>query len=124
MSSSFEKQRELEERTIVFSVSIVKTLGHHSSNPTLKPLVIQVIRSSSSIGANYAEAVNGSSRADFKNKLYIAKKEAAETIYWLKVLARLLPEENLFDLSTEATQLYLILQKATHTLRVQDKNEK
>ncbi len=124
MSSNFEKQKELEERTIAFSVLLVKTLGRHSEQPTLKPLVIQVIRSSSSIGANYAEAVNGSSRADFKNKLYIAKKEAAETVYWLKILSRLLPDEDLGELSAEASQLHLILQKATHTMRTQDANGK
>lgn len=124
MSTNFDKQKELEERMIEFSVATVRALGKYSEKPTLRPLIIQVIRSASSVGANYAEATNGSSRADFRNKLYISKKEAAETVYWLKVLSRLLPEVDLAPLSEDATHLYLILQKATHTMRVQNENGK
>jgi four helix bundle protein len=47
----------------------------------------QLIRSATAIGANYAEANNAASKADFKNKIYIAKKEAAETMYWLTLLS-------------------------------------
>ena len=46
----------------------------------------QVLRSGTSIGANIAEAIYGSSRKDFVNKLQIAQKEAAETLYWLELL--------------------------------------
>ena len=46
----------------------------------------QVLRSGTSIGANVAEAIYGSSRKDFTAKLYIAEKEAAETLYWLELL--------------------------------------
>ena len=46
----------------------------------------QVLRSGTSIGANIAEAIYGSSRKDFVAKLYIAEKEAAETLYWLELL--------------------------------------
>ena len=46
----------------------------------------QVLRSGTSIGANIAEAVYGSSRKDFVAKLYIAEKESAETLYWLELL--------------------------------------
>ena len=46
----------------------------------------QVLRSGTSIGANIAEAIYGSSRKDFVAKLQIARKEAAETMYWLELL--------------------------------------
>ena len=46
----------------------------------------QILRSGTSIGANVAEAIFGSSRKDFVAKLYIAEKEAAETHYWLELL--------------------------------------
>ena len=46
----------------------------------------QVLRSGTSIGANITEAIYGSSRKDFSNKLQIAQKEAAETLYWLELL--------------------------------------
>ena len=46
----------------------------------------QILRSGTSIGANFAEAIYGVSEADFLNKLSIAQKEASETIYWLDLL--------------------------------------
>ena len=49
-------------------------------------LTNQLLRSGTSIGANVAEAIYGSSRKDFVAKLQIARKEAAETAYWLELL--------------------------------------
>ena len=117
MTTSMRWAQELENRTINFSVAVIKTLGHYSKTPTLRPLVDQVIRSSTSIGANYAEANNASSRADFKNKIFIAKKEAGETRYWLRVLAELLPQDTVTDLQQEALELTLILQKIILTMK-------
>lgn len=51
-----------------------------------KAVVDQITRSSTSIGANFAEAQDASSKKDFLNKIYIAKKEAFETKYWLLVI--------------------------------------
>ena len=50
-------------------------------------LARQLLRSATSIGANYREAGRGVSRADFANKIGIVQKEAAETQYWLELLA-------------------------------------
>jgi four helix bundle protein len=111
-----EKQEKFEQITVNFSVQTVKTLGKYSKNITLRPLVGQVIRSSSSIGANYAEANNASSKLDFKNKIYIAKQEAAETKYWLRVLSELIPDEDLTSLQQESLELVLILQKIISSL--------
>lgn len=109
--------QQLEQRTVAFSVNVVKACGRHSHDNTLRPLFDQLIRSSTSIGANYAEANNASSKADFKNKIFIAKKEAAETRYWLQVLSELLPEEDLASLQQEALELTLILQKIVSTMK-------
>lgn len=116
------KLQQLEDRTIDFSVTIVKRFGKYSKDPTLQPLINQLIRSATSIGANYAEANNASSKSDFKNKIYIAKKEASETRYWLRVLKELLPNENFDNLEQEALELVLILQKIVSTMKL--KNEK
>lgn len=109
--------QQLEQRTIAFSVNVVKICGKHSHDSMLRPLLDQLIRSSTSIGANYAEANNASSKADFKNKIFIAKKEAAETRYWLQVLSELLPEEDLASLQQEALELTLIMQKIVSTMK-------
>ncbi|HRN90154.1 MAG TPA: four helix bundle protein [Candidatus Saccharibacteria bacterium] len=108
---------ELEDRTIRFSVNIIKTIGEYHKEPTIRPIIDQVIRSSTSIGANYAEANNASSRSDFKNKIFIAKKEASETKYWLRLLSELLPPNTVSDLQQEALELTLILQKIISTLK-------
>ncbi len=118
------KAQELEQRTINFSVLLIKKCGKYSKDFTLRSIIDQVIRSATSIGANYAEANNASSRQDFRNKIYISKKEAAETRYWLKILAELLPNENFSDLQTEAKELNLILQKIVTTMSNGETNGK
>ncbi|MGH7195587.1 MAG: four helix bundle protein [Candidatus Saccharimonadales bacterium] len=117
MTVSQAKTEEFEKRTIAFSVAIVSQCGALSKNPSLAPLVNQVIRSATSIGANYAEANNASSKADFKNKIFIAKKEAAETRYWLKVLAQLVPEKDFTALIQESLEFNLIFQKVIATIK-------
>ena len=117
MKTYEEKQQELEDRTIVFSVNIINTCGKYADDTKLKSLINQIIRSATSVGANYAEANNSSSRADFKNKIYIAKKEIAETRYWLKVLSKLLVNHDLSPLEQGAKKLNLILQKIISTIK-------
>ena len=117
MKTYEEKQQELEDRTIVFRVNIINTCGKYADDTKLKSLINQIIRSATSVGANYAEANNSSSRADFKNKIYIAKKEIAETRYWLKVLSKLLVNHDFSPLEQEAKELNLILQKIISTIK-------
>jgi len=113
-----KRLRELEERTVKFSIAIVQTLGPYSSSPSLKSIVDQVIRSAGSIGANYAEANNASSKADFRSKIYIAKKESGETRYWLRILSELIRNKELAALEQEALELNLIFQKITSSLEM------
>lgn len=122
--TEISKSEQLQQRTIVFSVSLIKQLGGYSKSPTLQPLINQIIKSATSIGANYAEAVNGSSRADFRSKVFIAKKEAAETRYWLEILQELLKDEDLTGLKQEAKELNLIMQKIVSTIRSDEQNGK
>ena len=119
-----DKALALEERTIAFSVSIIKTCGQYSKDFSLRPLIDQVIRSSTSIGANYAEANNAISKADFRSKIFISKKEAAETRYWLRVLNELVDNKHLPVLHQEAHELNLIFQKIISTMKndVQNRN--
>ena len=81
-------QYNLEERTARFGEQIIdfaKTLNKDQIN---LPLVKQIVRSAASIGANYCEANNASSKKDFRNKIFICKKEASETKHWLRMVAR------------------------------------
>lgn len=112
---------QLSERTLSFSVSVIKHCSRYTQ-PTLRSVVDQVIRSATSIGANYAEANNAASRIDFRNKIFIAKKEAAETEYWLNILLSLGDStDDLRKLIQECHEILMILQKIISTLKGQSK---
>lgn len=109
----------LEERTATFGQNIIlfcKTLAQDSIT---KSVISQLVRSATSIGANYMEANGASSRKDFQNKIFICKKEAQETKHWLRMITTCFPDRKLEidDLWKEAQELTLIFQKITLTLR-------
>jgi four helix bundle protein len=81
------KVYDLEERTSKFSELIIDLAKKTPKTPVTIPIIDQLIRSGTSIGANYFEANGASSKKDFRNKIYICKKEARETQYWLRLLA-------------------------------------
>ena len=78
---------DLEERTAQFGEKIIGLCKMTPKNTITIPIINQLIRSGTSIGANYMEANGASSKRDFKNKISICKKEALETKYWLRMLA-------------------------------------
>ncbi|NTV41278.1 MAG: four helix bundle protein [Candidatus Moranbacteria bacterium] len=84
---------DLEERTAIFGENIIGFCKSIKQDTITRPLVSQLIRSGTSIGANYCEANNASSKKDFRNKIFICKKEAQETKYWLRMIAGCLEEK-------------------------------
>ena len=104
---------DLEERTAKFGESVILFAQSITASVVTKPLISQIIRSATSIGANYMEANGGSSKKDFRNKIYICKKEAQETQHWIRMLSVALPErkEDLRKLWQECHELVLIFQK-------------
>jgi four helix bundle protein len=82
----------LEERTAIFGEEIIKFCRRIKKDIITAPLINQLVRSGTTIGANYSEADDAESRQDFKNKLGICKKEARETKHWLRMIAISLPE--------------------------------
>ncbi len=110
-----EKAEKLQNELIEYSVAIITFIKNTKGNIP-KSICDQVIRSATSIGANYAEAINASSKADFKNKIYISKKEASETRYWLRIIQKLDDYEQMDELLTETQKFIMILQKTINTL--------
>jgi four helix bundle protein len=110
---------DLEERTAKFGEEIVKLAKKVPKNTVTIPILDQLIRAGTSMGANYCEANNASSKLDFRNKIYICKKEANETKYWLRILAQAFPEskEEIRKLWQEAQELNLIFQKIATSLK-------
>ena len=109
---------DLDERTAKFGESIILFCKKFKSNSLTKPLISQLIRSGTSVGANYMEANAASSRKDFRNKIYICKKEIQETKYWLRMMSSATPElkAEANELWKEAHELTLIFQKITMTI--------
>ncbi len=77
---------ELSDRLLRFTIDVILLLRKFPNAQEYKIIKYQLIKSSSSSGANYEEAQGGSSRADFKNKAFISLKEMRESNYWLKVI--------------------------------------
>ena len=103
----------LEKRTKTFSKNIINLLNDINKNEINRNIISQLIRSATSIGANYCEANNASSKKDFKNKIYICKKEAMETKHWLRMLATSISEHTrqIRILWKECQELTLIFSK-------------
>jgi len=80
--------QELEERLGKFGEQIIELAKKVPKNIVTIPIISQFVRSGTSVGANYMEANGASSKKDFKNKIYICKKEAKETMHWLRMLAK------------------------------------
>jgi len=102
---------DLEERVEKFGEDIIGLTKKVKITPITKPIIEQLVSSGCSIGANYFEANGASSKKDFLNKIYIAKKEAKETQHWLRMLskAEAAVKEEIKKLWREAFELTKIL---------------
>src|SRR3990167_3036301 len=78
---------DLEERTAKFGEDTINFIRTVEKNEINRPLSSQIIRSATSVGANYMEANQAASKKDFRNKIKICQKEANETKHWLRMIA-------------------------------------
>ena len=113
MPNEKSSKYDLEERTALFGESLISFLKSLKETTLNKPILLQLIRSGTSIGANYYEADGAESKKDFQHKIGICKKEAKETKYWLRMLSLLHAEkkDELRCLWKEAQELTLIFSK-------------
>lgn len=95
------KENAIRDKSFQFALRIVKLYQHMVKDKKEFVISKQILRSGTAIGAMVEEALHGESRADFVHKLGMAKKEAYETQYWI----RLLRESNL--LAAKAAQSIL-----------------
>jgi len=103
---------DLEERTAKFSEELINQIKLIKITPINKSSISQIIRSATSVGANYCEANNASSKSDFRNKIYLCKKEINETKYWLRILSNTDPDfkDKARKIWQEAQELNMIFQ--------------
>ena len=114
-----KKEYNLEARTSIFGEKCILMCRKIVQDTITKPLISQIVRSSTSVGANYAEANGASSKKDFKNKIHICKKEIQESKHWLHMISVACPEQatETSDLWKEAQELTLIFGKIISTLK-------
>ena len=82
-----QKKYDLEERTACLGEAIILFVQSLSDTWVNRPLISQIVRSGTSIGANYMEADGAESKKDFRHKISICKKESKETLHWLRMIA-------------------------------------
>lgn len=113
------KTNDLKERTLVFSAKIMDLVEKLPETKAVCVVSDQILRSSSSVGANYRAAGRSKSLRDFINKLKIVEEEADETLYWLELLERrnVVPSEMLKPLIIEANELVSIFVASINTAK-------
>jgi len=84
---------DLEERVEKFGENIIDFIKSIKPDDINRPLIRQIIKSGTSVGANYLEANEASSKRDFRNKIFISKKESNETKHWLRMITKANPEK-------------------------------
>jgi four helix bundle protein len=114
----------LEERTAKFGEEVIDLCRNTKQDILTKPIISQLIRSGTSVGSNYCEANNASSKKDFRNKIFICKKEIQESKHWLRMLAKSVLEnkDEIRKIWKEAQELTLIFQKITNSLDRKNEN--
>lgn len=105
-----ERKYDLEERTARLAEDIIRFCKKIPRSPINDPLINQLVRCGTSIGANYSEADDAESKLDFKHKIGICKKEARETKHFIRMIVIAVPElkEEARRLWQEAKELNLI----------------
>lgn len=118
MTQLADRNYDLENRTAKFGESVIIFCKKIEQNSITKPIISQLIRSGTSIGANYMEANSASSKKDFRNKIFLCKKESQETKHWLRMAAQCAPEHenDIRKLWQEGQELTMIFQKITSSL--------
>lgn len=117
MTNDKDKKFDLEERTAVFGEDAIEFAKLIPRSPIDDPLITQFVKAGTSMGANYCEADSAESRKDFEHKIGICKKESKETRYWLRMIAKAVPElqDKARELWKESNELLLIFSAIIRT---------
>ena len=112
-------QEELRDRTKKFALRIIKLVESMPNTITGRAIGNQLVRSGTSVAANYRAACRGRSKAEFNAKLHIALEEEDESLFWLEILedSQIFPSGKLENIITEANELTAIFARAYKTAK-------
>lgn len=110
MTNTKNSKFDLEERTAKFGEDIIKFCKKIPRGPITDPLIIQLVKAGTSVGANYCEADDAESKQDFRHKIGICKKESRESKHFIRMIIVAIPElkEEARPFWQEAKELNLI----------------
>lgn len=119
MANMINSQKELEKRLKEFALRVLKLVKSLPLTEENRIYGRQVIRSSSSIGANYAEATCAHTKPDFLHDINKCRKESKESVYWLELIYEANPDhqERMEDLIDESKQIFKIFMSSVKTAR-------
>jgi four helix bundle protein len=113
------KYENLKLRTKQFALSVIELVEEVPSRRVTDVLTRQLIRSATSVGANYRSACRAKSPADFISKMGTVEEEADESVYWLEMLrdANFVDTERVANLVKEAEELVAIVVASIRTAK-------
>jgi four helix bundle protein len=112
-------EQRFKERTKKLALEVIKILESLPKNRTADVIARQLLRSATSIGANYRAACRGKSTADVLAKLAIVEEEADETVYWLELLVEssIVQSSRVAELQKETNEIIAMTVASIKTLR-------
>jgi four helix bundle protein len=101
----------LKNRTKKLGIDVINLILKYQQIPVIKVISNQIIRSSTSVGANYRAVCRAKSNADFINKLRIVEEEADETLFWFEILeeTQIIKSDELQSLKRETNEILSIV---------------
>jgi four helix bundle protein len=119
VTSRIERARDLQDRTKRFAIAVIQFFSRLPKMEPARILGRQLIRSGTSVAANYRAACRARSAADFISKISIVAEEADETLFWLEltVESRLLEARTVEPLIAECTELLKIFSASLATAK-------
>ena len=112
-------QTQIKYRTKQIGLKVIKLIDDLPNKPSALAISKQIVRSSTSIGANYRAACRAKSAPDFINKLKIVEEETDETLYWLEILeeSSLIQMDKISDLMKEVNEILSIIAATINTVK-------
>ena len=113
-------REEMKARTKAYANRIVKLCEALPNKWVARTLGMQLLRSGTSVGANYRAVCRAKSTADFLNKLRIVEEECDESLFWMELLVdnNLVKASRLSALMKEADELLAIVVSSAKTARI------
>ena len=114
------RQQEMKDRTKVFCIRVIKLSETIIKKSEIGKIIgRQVMRSSTSVAANYRALTRSKSKADFINKLRIVEEELDETLFWIELIEslELIKQDRLTEIKKETAELLAIIAVSGKTAR-------